>query len=151
MKTEIRSIQLKDEKRWRELWLGYCQFYKMNLPEENIRYLWNRIHDQNSSVFGICAVDDNEKILGLAHYVLHESTTQLQPICCLQDLFVDQSGRNNGVGYQLIEWLMLEMKTKGWGRVYWHTRENNYKARSLYDKLSSHNEFLRYTVDNPIK
>lgn len=149
MKRTIRSIEIKDEKRWRELWLGYCQFYKMNLSEENIVHLWKRIHDHSSSVFAICSVDEKDVICGLAHYVLHESTSQLKPICCLQDLFVDQKCRNNGIGYALIEWLLAEMKVKGWGRVYWHTRENNYEARSLYDKFSSQNDFLRYVVSGP--
>lgn len=151
MKRKIRSIEMQDEIRWRELWLGYCEFYKMNLPEENILYLWKRINDQNSPVFAICATDEKDNILGIAHYVLHESTSQLRPICCLQDLFVDQTKRKNGVGYELIEWLIKEMKVNGWGRVYWHTRENNYKARTLYDKFTSQNDFLRYVVDNPIQ
>lgn len=151
MKRKIRFVEPKDETRWRELWLGYCEFYKMNLPEENILYLWKRINDQNSPVFAICAVDEKDNILGIAHYVLHESTSQLRPICCLQDLFVAQTNRKEGVGYELIEWLINEMKVKGWGRVYWHTRENNYKARALYDKFTSQNDFLRYVADNPIK
>lgn len=151
MKRLIRLIELKDEKRWRELWLGYCQFYKMNLSEENVAHLWNRIHDQSSSVYAICSVDERGYIGGLAHYVLHESTSQLRPVCCLQDLFVDQTIRNSGIGRELIEWLLIEMKSKRWGRVYWHTSENNYKARALYDKFTSQNDFLRYVVDNPIK
>lgn len=151
MKRVIRPIEIKDEKRWRELWLGYCQFYKMNLSEENITHLWSRIHKQNSQVFGICSIDEKSNIQGIAHYVLHESTSQLRPICCLQDLFVDPASRSNGIGRELIEWLLAEMKIKNWGRVYWHTRENNYKARSLYDKFTSQNEFLRYAVDNPVR
>ncbi len=151
MKQRIRSIEKKDESRWRELWLGYCDFYKMNLFQENILHLWNRINDRNSPVFGILAVDDEDKIMGFAHYVLHESTSQLSPICCLQDLFVDQARRKEGVGHGLIEWLIKEMEVRGWGRVYWHTRENNYKARALYDKFTSQNDFLRYVVENPIK
>ena len=113
-------------------------------------HLWNRIHTQGSPVFAICSVDEKDNIGGIAHYVLHESTSQLRPICCLQDLFVDQASRNNGIGHELIEWLLAEMKTRGWGRVYWHTRENNYKARALYDKFTSQNDFLRYVVTNPI-
>jgi GNAT superfamily N-acetyltransferase len=148
MKRKIRAIELEDKEKWRELWLGYCQFYKMNLSEDNVAHLWSRIHNPSSSIFAICSIDEKGNILGIIHYVLHESTSQLRPICCLQDLFVDQASRNNGIGYELIEWLLTEMKKCGWGRVYWHTRENNYRARALYDKFSSQNDFLRYVVEN---
>ncbi len=150
MKQLIRPIEVKDKKRWQELWFDYCQFYKMNLPEETIIHLWNRIHDPNSPVFAVCSEDDSGSVSGIAHYVLHESTSQLRPICCLQDLFVDQKSRNSGIGKELIGWLIVEMKIRGWGRVYWHTRENNYQARALYDKFTSQNDFLRYAIDNPI-
>jgi GNAT superfamily N-acetyltransferase len=120
----------------------------MSLSEENIQHLWNRLLDQRSSVFGICSVDEDGHMWGFAHYIIHESTSQLNPICCLQDLFVDQACRKNGIGSELIEWLLKEMKSQGWGRVYWHTRENNYKARALYDKFTSKNDFLRYVVES---
>src|SRR5262249_56055607 len=64
----------------------------------------------------------------------------------LADLFVDPAQRAAGVGKQLIEWLLEEMKRKRWSRLYWHTRANNYRARGLYDKFTSHNDFVRYTI-----
>ena len=33
-------------------------------------------------------------------------------------------------------------------RLYWHTKETNYRARALYDKYNRHSGFLRYVVDN---
>ena len=42
--------------------------------------------------------------------------------------------------------LVAEMKRKGWSRLYWHTRLNNYRARGLYDKFTPHSDFVRYTV-----
>ena len=42
-----------------------------------------------------------------------------------------------------------EMKQQGWSRLYWNTKENNYRARGLYDKYTPHSGFLRYVVNNP--
>jgi len=38
------------------------------------------------------------------------------------------------------------VKAKGWSRLYWATKENNYRARGLYDKFTKHSDFVRYTV-----
>jgi ribosomal protein S18 acetylase RimI-like enzyme len=149
MGIHIRPVEKKDEVRWLELWDGYCQFYKMNVSMQVTSHLWTRILDPDSkSVFSIVAEGDDKIIIGIANYVLHESTSAPGLICCLQDLFVDPNSRARGAGKALIDWLLSEMKAKRWSRVYWHTRENNYRARGLYDKFTSHNDFLRYVVNN---
>jgi GNAT superfamily N-acetyltransferase len=82
-------------------------------------------------------------------YIIHEHTWELTPVCYLQDLFVDPGERTVGVGKQLIDWLVAECKAQGWSRLYWHTRETNYRARGLYDKYTPHSGFLRYVVEIP--
>jgi len=56
-----------------------------------------------------------------------------------------------GVGQLLIDELMAEMRAQRWSRVYRATRENNYRARRLYDKHAQHSGFLRYVIENPEK
>jgi GNAT superfamily N-acetyltransferase len=53
------------------------------------------------------------------------------------------------VGKRLIDWLLEETKRQGWSRLYWNTKENNYRARGLYDKYAPHSGFLRYVVNTP--
>jgi hypothetical protein len=53
------------------------------------------------------------------------------------------------VVHALIDCLVTEMKTQGWSSLYWNTRENNYRARGLYDKYTTHSGFLRYVIKNP--
>jgi ribosomal protein S18 acetylase RimI-like enzyme len=57
--------------------------------------------------------------------------------------------RGQGVGKQLIDWLVGEMKAHRWARLYWGTRETNYRARALYDQYTPHSGFLRYVINNP--
>jgi GNAT superfamily N-acetyltransferase len=101
-----------------------------------------------SPVYAIVAELDLN-VVGIANYLLHESTSAIEPVCYLQDLFVDPAIRGEGVGKALIDWLLAEMKTQRWSRVYWATAENNYRARGLYDKYTPHSGFLRYVVTNP--
>jgi hypothetical protein len=41
------------------------------------------------------------------------------------------------------------MRRQNWSRLYWNTKENNYRARGLYDKYAPHSGFVRYVIDNP--
>ncbi|SUV87521.1 acetyltransferase [Bordetella pertussis] len=80
------------------------------------------------------------------NYLLHENTSTLAPVCYLQDLYVDPQARAQGAGRRMLDWLVDEARTRGWSRLYWNTRENNYRARALYDQYTPHSGFVRYVV-----
>ncbi len=145
---QIRPIQARDEPRWRELYDAYIRFYE-RVPNEAItRHVWSRIMDDAAPVHAAVAEIDG-RVVGIENYLLHESTSAIQPVCYLQDLYVDPATRAKGVGKALIDWLLVEMGKHGWQRVYWATRETNYRARGLYDKYTPQSGFLRYVVNNP--
>ena len=149
MSAKIRKIEARDEARWRELWDGYCRFYEREPSASVNDHTWTRIMDAASSVHGIVAERTGQDVIGFANYIIHENTSTLTPVCYLQDLFVDPALRAGGVGRQLIDWLVAEMKAQRWSRLYWNTKENNYRARGLYDKYTPHSGFLRYVINNP--
>ena len=145
--ARIRRITDKDKARWQKLWDGYTRFYEREPDAEITRRTWGRIMDPSSPVHAIVAEDPKHGVIGIANYVIHESTSSLAPICYLQDLFVEPGIRGKGVGKQLIDWLIRETRAQGWSRLYWQTRETNYRARGLYDKYTPHSGFLRYVID----
>jgi GNAT superfamily N-acetyltransferase len=148
MDVKIRNVEAADELRWRELWDGYCRFYERAPSERITRHTWQRLMDPASPVKGIVAESSGDGVIGIANYLVHENTATLTPVCYLQDLFVDPDKRAAGVGQQLIDWLVAEMKARGWARLYWSTKEDNYRARGLYDKYTPHSGFLRYVINN---
>ncbi len=149
MSVTIRKIAARDEARWQVLWDGYCRFYLREPDARITQHLWDRITDIAAPVHAIVAEDANQHVIGIANYLIHDNTTTLTPVCYLQDLFVDPAQRAVGVGQQLIDWLVAEMQAQRWSRLYWSTRENNYRARGLYDKFTPHSGFLRYVINNP--
>jgi GNAT superfamily N-acetyltransferase len=149
MTVTIRKIEAADQRHWRELWKGYCAFYETDVPEPVTRFTWARIMDPSSPLSAIVADSAADGVIGFANYGTHESTWTLTPVCYLEDLFVDPNQRNAGVGQQLIDWLLAETSRQGWSRLYWHTKETNYRARGLYDKYTRHSGFLRYVIDRP--
>lgn len=146
MTVTIRKAEARDERRWRELWDGYTRFYEREPSESLSRHTWTRILNPTSPVHSIVAEREQDGVIGIANYVIHENTSTLTPVCYLQDLFVDSGKRATGVGKQLIDWLLVEMKAQNWSRLYWNTREDNYRARGLYDKYTPHSGFLKYVI-----
>ena len=146
MDATIRKIEAKDHIRWQALWEGYCAFYNVDLRGAVTEHTWNRILDPASPVHAIVAETKADGVVGIANYVIHEHTWSLTQACYLQDLFVDPKVRAVGVGKQLIDWLVAECKAQNWSRLYWATKETNYRARGLYDKYAPHSGFLRDVV-----
>ena len=151
MSAAIRRIEARDEARWLALWEGYCRFYERELSDPKTRHTWARIMDATAPVHAIVADNAQGRVIGMANYIIHENTWTLTPVCYLQDLFVDPAERAVGVGKQLIDWLVAECKAQGWSRLYWNTKENNYRARGLYDKYAPHSGFLTYRVEIPLE
>ncbi|MDE2317859.1 MAG: GNAT family N-acetyltransferase, partial [Xanthomonadaceae bacterium] len=102
----IRPVTAADHAAWRPLWDGYNAFYGRSgsaaLPEEITRRTWARFHDPAEPVHALVAESGGE-LLGLAHYLFHRSTIQIEPSCYLQDLFTAAAARGRGVGRALIE------------------------------------------------
>jgi len=147
-KFRVRRIEARDESRWRRLWDAYTRFYEREPSESVTQCTWKRIMNPDSPVHAIVAESVRGEVLGIANYTIQENTSLITPSCYLSDLIVDADYRGLGVGRLLMNWLVTEMKRQGWARVYWHTRENNYRARALYDKFTPHSGFLRYVIEN---
>ena len=144
----IRAALPSDEAVWRQLWRGYCDFYSANLPQEVTNRTWKRILDPDSAV--MCVVAEVEgRVCGFANCVVHENTWESQPVCYLEDLYVDPAARRHGIGRALIEWLRNAMRAEGWARLYWMTRGDNAPARRLYDRFAQADGFVRYVVKPP--
>jgi RimJ/RimL family protein N-acetyltransferase len=137
----IRPIQRDDLTQWRPLWDGYNAFYGREgpsaLPEAITAATWERFFAASEPVHALVAVEGNQ-VVALVHYLFLRSTTRLNDVCYLQDLFTDPSHRGRGLGRHLIEAVYEAARKEGASRVYWHTRSDNAVARALYDKVAKH-------------
>ena len=141
----IRDPAAADEPEWRRLWAGYNDFYEKRVEERVTVATWRRLLLKSNGLLGRIALYDGT-VGGFAACVLHAGTWTEQPICYLEDLFVDPALRGKGIGEALIDDLVAQAKEHGWSRLYWHTRENNAVARRLYDKFAMADDFVRYRI-----
>jgi GNAT superfamily N-acetyltransferase len=139
----IRDPTATDEKAWRHLWSLYNAFYEATIAETITEHTWHRIMDL-SPVFARLAVI-NREVAGFSVGVLHEGTWTSEPICYLEDLFVEPRYRSRGCGRMLIQDLIDRAHAEGWSRLYWHTASDN-PARKLYDRFVAADDFVRYRL-----
>ena len=142
---EVRALSAADEPVWRKLWDGYCAFYETDVPPEVTAVTWQRLLDPAVPVEGLVAVRDGAGV-GFVNCVLHPSTWATADSCYLEDLFVSPDVRGWGAGRALIEAVLERARQHGWDKVYWHTREDNTRARALYDSFAKADDFVRYVV-----
>ena len=143
----IRAVRATDFDQWLPLWDGYNRFYGRfdvtALPQDITQRTWRRFSDPNEPVHALVAERDG-RLVGLVHFIFHRSTTLLNDICYLQDLFTDQSCRGQGVGRALIEAVYAAARQAGSARVYWQTHETNARAMVLYNDVANRSGFLVY-------
>ena len=141
----IREIRLDDKEEWKILYKGYADFYKVEMSDKILNTVWEWIHDNNHDVSGLVYEKDN-KIIGIAHYRRMPSPLRGKYIGFLDDLFVDPKHRKNGVGEKIIKELKVISKRNDWNLVRWITRDDNTKAKSLYQKLSKKTNWEVYEL-----
>lgn len=146
----IRPIRPADRAGWQPLWDGYNAFYGRSgttaLAGDITEATWKRFFDAGEPVHAFVAEEDGH-LVGLVHYLYHRSTTRLNDICYLQDLFTAPELRGKGVGRRLIEAVYEAAKSTGCSRVYWQTQVTNTPGRALYDRVASHLGFIVYSKE----
>jgi len=147
-KLSIRPILREDHVRWRPLWDGYNAFYGRSgptaLPAAVTAQTWSRFFDAVEPVHALVAEMDG-RLLGLAHYLFHRTTTRIEPVCYLNDLFTDPEVRGAGVGKALIDGVFAAAADVGVAGLYWLTHETNHTAIRLYERVATRSGFVRYT------
>jgi GNAT superfamily N-acetyltransferase len=141
----IRRAEARDEARWRALWAGYIKFYRASVSEAATASTWSQILAPDSGMESLVA-EANGKVIGICNYLYHLSTWSTQPVCYLQDLYVDPDARGGGVAKALIFACEKEAKKHGAFRLYWLTQEYNAPARSLYDTVAARSSFIVYRM-----
>lgn len=146
--TLIKIMELTDANynAWLTLWQDYLSFYETSLPLATIDATWQNIIASNTAIYGFGAWND-DLLVGFTHVVLHPNTWNTTKCCYLEDLYVSESVRRQGIGHELIEHVYAFASEQDCNRVYWHTQADNAQARILYDKLATKTDMLQYRKD----
>lgn len=146
----VRPIDRDDYVAWRPLWDGYNAFYGRSgataLEERVTSQTWERFFDPGERMHAVVAELDG-RVVGIAHFLFHRSTSRFADVCYLNDLYTSESARGKGVGRALIQTVLDRAKESGSSRVYWTTQATNAAGRALYDKMAEHRGFIVYSQE----
>ena len=134
-----------DRGEWETLARGYKTFYREDPDDAAYGEAWQRLMAARE-IHGLAARLDG-RLVGIAHFLFHSTVWQGEA-CYLQDLFTAPEVRGRGIARALIEAVAQDARSRGAGRYYWLTAEDNRTARALYDKVARFKGFVRY--DYPI-
>ncbi|MFE6870412.1 GNAT family N-acetyltransferase [Kitasatospora sp. NPDC057692] len=142
----VRAPAEADFEAWRELFRGYCAFYRVPAPDEKAGLVWSWLTDPAHELDGLLVRDADGTPVGLAHYrpfvrPLHGAVAGF-----LDDLFVAPAARGSGAVDLLLARLREIAAERGWNAVRWITAEDNYRARGLYDRVATRIPFVTYDM-----
>ena len=144
----IRPLTARDINAWLPLWQGYLDFYRARLPEAVTQGVWARLSDGgDAQMQALGAYAAAGELQGFVHVVFHPNTWSLQPCCYLEDLFVAESARGQGLGRALIDAVYALAQARGCGRVYWVTDTGNHAAQGLYHQVAAPAGVVQFRKD----
>lgn len=108
----------------------YRAFYKQVESEKTSSFLEQRIANDEAVAF-IARFDGNA--IGFTLLYPTFSTVSLSNIWLLNDLYVDESVRGQGIASELMEVAESEAKKAGATRVFLRTANDNLPAQALYE------------------
>jgi GNAT superfamily N-acetyltransferase len=127
---QIRPIAIEDIEDLVPLVDSYRGFYGQERSNDTRKYLTERIEDGSALGF-IARVERQAAGFTLIYPTF--STVALAPIWLLNDLYVDENHRRQGIANALLEGAETEARRAGAARIWLRTALDNAPARALYE------------------
>jgi ribosomal protein S18 acetylase RimI-like enzyme len=140
-----RHIKKKDFNQWKILFEGYADFYKVKIDNHIIKNVWDWLHSPDHELMGL-VIETQEKIIAFAHYRRMPSALRGKDIGFLDDLYVHPEFRGQKLSELLIQELQKISKERNWNLVRWITKEDNVRAKKIYDRVSSKTNWNVYEL-----
>ena len=142
---DIRTVNEADRDAWERLYSGYAAYYEVETNSSKLDTLFSWLCDPQHVCEGLVA-EESSQLIGLAHFRAMPSPLRGADVGFLDDLFVDPAQRGSGAAKALILAIDAIAGQREWDVVRWITRDDNYRARGLYDKLSTRSNWLVYEM-----
>jgi len=147
----VRPVRPDEFEPWTKLFRGYADFYHWPTSDEHQRQIWGWIHDAHR-IEAFVAVEvgadgaEVGELRGLAH--LREWVRPLRGVVCgyLDDLYVDPAVRGQGAVDALFDMMSRLAVERGWPVIRWTTADDNYRARTVYDRLATRTTWITYDM-----
>ena len=147
MSVTVRPLGDKDFFAWLGLFEGYSAFYESELTDQIALQVWSWMIDANNALTGAVAVQDDGVFVGFAHYRTVPRTLSGDHALFLDDLFVAEDSRGQGVGTQLMDFTKTYAREHKLAQVQLLTAADNATAQVLYDQVGTRTDWVTYEID----
>jgi GNAT superfamily N-acetyltransferase len=135
MTVTIKPLTERDFFAWYELLLECGADAHVELSDENVMRIWTRL--QTDDAHGVLAVDEIGKVVGLAHFEVVPRLLQGDAATMIEDVYVTQRSRRQGVATALIEHIRTRSEDEHRASVRWLARTDDPAAKALHDKFAA--------------
>jgi ribosomal protein S18 acetylase RimI-like enzyme len=129
----VRPAERKDRPQLLGLIGGYFAFYRTPYVRPKVEALLDLLEQDPSLGVQLVAEADG-RLQGFASLYASIDTLVADRILVMNDLFVDPSFRNHGVGLALFDASLAYATAHGYARLDWVTAEDNTDAQRFYDR-----------------
>jgi GNAT superfamily N-acetyltransferase len=148
----VRPVRIDEFAPWTRLFRGYAAFYKRETSDEHQQQIWGWIHERKL-IDALAAVEvdaqgtEISEPQGLAH--LREWVRPLRGVVCgyLDDMFVEPALRGSGAADALFAAMNQMAIERDWPMIRWTTADDNYRARSVYDRRAVRTTWITYDME----
>ena len=141
----IRAVKSEDFESWLNVYQYYADHYQIELSDKGIEATWGWLFAATHPLEGIVA-EKSSQLIGLAHYRAMPSPLRGKNIGFLDDLIVVPKSRGSDAARMLLNELRVIAEREQWAVVRWITKDDNYRARSLYDQLAQKTDWNMYEM-----
>ena len=144
----LRPFADTDHAQWQTLWQAYLAYAGTTLSADVSRLTWQRLLT-HPAMHGLGAYDPAGNMLAFAHIILHPNTWNIGECAYLEDLFVSETARKQGIARALLNAVYDLAKQQHCNRVYWVTAADNHQAQALYRQLARDSGVIQFRHDLP--
>ncbi|MDH2442509.1 GNAT family N-acetyltransferase [Amnibacterium sp. CER49] len=135
MTVTIKPLTERDFFAWYELLLEFGADAHVELSDENVMRIWTRL--QTDDAHGVLATDALGKVVGLAHFETVTRLLQGDTATMIEDVYVAQRSRRQGVATALIEHIRTRSEEEHRSSVRWLAKPEDAAAKALFDKFAA--------------
>jgi GNAT superfamily N-acetyltransferase len=149
MTISIRPVRDGDFFPWFDLFAEYAAFYGTELTDDAAVLAWSHLIDDAHASTALVAVDDAHEgaLVGLAHSHRFSRLSRGTDGLLVDDLYVREVSRRQGVGEQLLAAVADVARREGATMLRWITAEDNADAQRLYDRVARRTTWVTYEQD----
>jgi GNAT superfamily N-acetyltransferase len=141
--VSVRPLDPSDEPRWRELFRGYRDFYRLEESEEVLSRVWGWLMDPGHECHALVA-ESVDGTVAIGHYRRFPRPSTGTVGIWLDDLFTAPEARGKGAARALIRRLTGIAGSEGRSVVRWITADDNHQAQALYDQVATRTHWATY-------